>query len=87
MYAFKCGDDSKNKLKGICKTQSKHIKFEEDKKSLYDEKYQSQCNNYILRSINYEMQLQEIKNSRLSIFDHIRCYITETESEPWNLFK
>ena len=29
MYAFKCGDDSKNKLKGISRSQSKHIKFEE----------------------------------------------------------
>ena len=29
MYAFKCGDDSKNKLKGISKSQSKHIKFQE----------------------------------------------------------
>ena len=27
MYAFKCGDDSKNKLKGISKSQSKHIKL------------------------------------------------------------
>ena len=32
MYAFKCGDDSKNKLKGISKSQSEHIKFEEYKK-------------------------------------------------------
>ena len=32
MYAFKCGDDSKNKLKGISKSQSKRIKFEEYKK-------------------------------------------------------
>ena len=31
MYAFKCGDDSKNKLKGISKSQSKNIKFEEYK--------------------------------------------------------
>ena len=29
MYAFKCGDDSKNKLKGIFKSQSKNIEFEE----------------------------------------------------------
>ena len=29
MYAFKCGDDSKNKLKGIYKSQSKHIELEE----------------------------------------------------------
>ena len=25
MYAFKCGSDGKNKLKGISKSQSKHI--------------------------------------------------------------
>ena len=29
MYAFKCGDDSKNKLKGISKSQSNNIRFEE----------------------------------------------------------
>ena len=29
IYLFKCGDDSRNKLKGICKSQSKNIKFEE----------------------------------------------------------
>ena len=28
-YAFKCGNDSKNKLKGISKSYSKNIKFEE----------------------------------------------------------
>ena len=32
MYSFKFGDDSKNKLKGVSKSQSKHIKFEEHKK-------------------------------------------------------
>ena len=34
MYVFKCGDDSKNKLKGVSKTQSKNIKFEEYKNCL-----------------------------------------------------
>ena len=29
MYAFKRGDDSKSKLKGISKSQSKNNKFEE----------------------------------------------------------
>ena len=29
MYAFKCGDDCKNKLKGISKSQSKNIKLQE----------------------------------------------------------
>ena len=31
MYSFKCGDDSKNKLKGLSKSQSKHITIEEYK--------------------------------------------------------
>ena len=29
MYAFKCGDDSKNKLKGVSKSFSKNVQFEE----------------------------------------------------------
>ena len=61
MYAFKCGDDSKNKLKGISKSQSKHIKLEEYKNCLDGKEYQKECNNYILRSINHEMRLQEVK--------------------------
>ena len=40
MYAFKCGVDSKNKLEGIFKSQSKHIKFEVYKKCLDGEEYQ-----------------------------------------------
>ena len=39
MYAFKCGNDSKNKLKGVSKSQSKNIKIEEYKKCLDDEEY------------------------------------------------
>ena len=67
MYAFKCGDDSKHKLKGISKSQSKKNKFEEYKKCLDGEEYQEECNNYILRSINHELHLEEIKKSTLSI--------------------
>ena len=33
-YAFKCGDDSKNNLEGISKSQSKNVKFEEYKRCL-----------------------------------------------------
>ena len=29
MYAFKCGDDIENKVKGNCKSQGKNIEFEE----------------------------------------------------------
>ena len=84
MYAFKCGDDSKNKLKGISKSQSKIIKFKEYKKCLDGEEYQRECNNYIIRSINHEMVLQKVKKSTLSIFDDKRCYINNIESKPWN---
>ena len=58
MYAFECGSDGKNKLKGVCKSQSKHFKFEEYKNCLDGKEYQKECNNYILRSINHEMYLQ-----------------------------
>ena len=44
------------------------------------------CDNYILKSINHEMVLHEIKKSTLSIFDDKRCYINETESKPWNYY-
>ena len=84
MYAFKCGDDSKNKIKSSSKSQSNHKKFEEYKKCLDGLEYQRDCNNYILKPINHETVLQEINKSKLSIFDDKRCYINETESKPWN---
>ena len=84
MYAFKCGDDSKNKLKGISKSQSKNIKFEEYKKCLDGEEYQKECDNFIIRSINHDLVLQKVKKSTLSIFDDKRCYINNIESKPWN---
>ena len=83
-YAFKCGNDSKNKLKGISKSQSKNIKFEEYYNCLFGREYQQECDNYILRSINHEMDLQKVKKSTLSIFDDKRCYINNIESKPWN---
>ena len=47
-YSFKCKGkiESKNKMKGISKSQSKLIIFEEDKKSLDGEEYQNECNKY-----------------------------------------
>ena len=84
MYSFKCGDNNKNKFKSISKSQSKHIKFEELYNCLFGGKYQKECNIYIIRSINHEMVLQEVKKSTLSIFDDKRCYINNIESKPWN---
>ena len=60
-YAFKCGNDSKNKLKGISKSQSKYINFEEYYNCLFGREYEQECDNYILRSINHEMVLQKVK--------------------------
>ena len=62
-YSFKCKGNnvSKTKIKEICKSQSKHIKFEEYKKCLFGGEYQKECDNYILRSINHETHLQEKK--------------------------
>ena len=74
-YSFKCKDkdENKNKMKRISKPQSKHIKFEEYYNCLFDREYQKECNNYIIRSINHQMILQEVKKSTLSLFDDKRC--------------
>ena len=60
MYSFRCGEHSKSKLKGISKSQIKHIEFEEYYNCLFGGKHKKGCNNFILRSINHEMHLQEI---------------------------
>ena len=84
IYDFKGRNDSKYKLKGISKSQSKDIKFEEIKKCLDGEEYQQECDNYIIRSIIHEMVLQKVKKSTLSNFDDKRCYINNIEKKPWN---
>ena len=71
-------------MKGISKSQSKKIKFEEYIKCLDGEEYQQECDIYIIRSINHEMVLQKVKKSTSSIFDDKRCYINNIESKPWN---
>ena len=86
MYAFKCGDDSKNRLKGISKSYSKNIKVEEYYNCLFDGEYEQKSDNYIIRSINQEMKLQQVKKSTLSQFVDKRCFINETESIPWKYF-
>ena len=50
-YTFKCKniDENKNKIKGISKSQSKHIKFEKYYNCLFGGEYQRECNIYIIR--------------------------------------
>ena len=43
MCSCKCGDDSKNKLKGFSKSQLKHIKCEDYKKCLDGREHQKEC--------------------------------------------
>ena len=85
-YSFesKNNNENKNKIKGISKSQSKHIKFEEYYNCLFGGKYEKECDNDIIRSLNHEMYLQKVRKSTLSLFDDKRCYINETESKPWN---
>ena len=84
MYAFKCGDDSKIKLKRVSKSQSKHIKFDEYYNCLFGGEYRQECDNYKFRSLYHELYLQRVKKSTLYQFDDKRCYKNETESIPWN---
>ena len=84
MYSLKCGNNSKNRLKGVSKSQSKHIKFEECYNCLFGGEYQKDCDKYKVRSIDHGKYLQRVKKTTLSLFDGKRCYINETESKPWN---
>ena len=86
MYAFKCKDkeEDKNKLKGISKSKSKSIKFEEYKKCLNGEKFENECVKYILKSSNHDMYIRGTKKTTLSIFDDKRNYLDNITSIPWN---
>ena len=63
MYAYKCRNDSKNKLNGFSKSYSKNNKFEEYYICLFEGRYQQECDNYIIRSLNHGMYLQRVKKS------------------------
>ena len=71
MYAFKCGKDSKNKMKSVSKSYCKNIKFEDYFKCLFGEESQQECVNYFIRSLNHEMYLQQTKNL------HYLCLMTK----------
>ena len=85
-YSFKCksDDESKNKLEGISKSQTKHNKFEEFKASLDGEEYQKESDNYKSHSINHELFHQNVKKMTSSIFDDKRNYLNNKESLTWN---
>ena len=43
-----------------------------------------ESDNYVIRSINHEMYLQEVRKTTISAFDKERCFLNEFESTPWN---
>ena len=70
MYAFKCKDDTedKNKLKGISKSQSKNIKFQEHYNCVYGKEFTRECENYSSRQINHDMKMQKVKKNNIIYF-------------------
>ena len=61
-------------MKGISKSDSKNIKFDEYKKCLNAEEYQKEHDNYVTRSVIHELYLQLVQKSTLSLFVDKRCY-------------
>ena len=80
--AFKYGDDSKKKLKGLSKSYSKNTKF--DYLCLDNEKYHQEGDSYINRSLNHEIYLQKVSGNSLAIFDDKSFYESDIECKPWN---
>ena len=66
-------------MKGISKSQSRKIKFEESYYCLFGGEYQKECDKSIFRSINHEMYLEKVQKSTLSAFDEKRYYIKKIE--------
>ena len=83
VYSFIGNDKNTKKLKGILKSYSKKFKFEKYKKCLDGEKYQQECDNHLLRSVNHEMYLQKVKKSTF-FFDDEMNFLNITKSLPRN---
>ena len=83
-YDFRCGDDSKKKLKSISKSQSTNIKFEQHKICLVGEENENVCDICILESISQDIYLQKERKTTISIFDDKKNYLYNIEKLSWN---
>ena len=72
MYAFKCGDDSRNKMKDFVNLNRKILKLKN--KCLDGGENQKEPDNSTIRSLNHEMFLQRVLRSTLPPFNDKRCY-------------
>ena len=79
MYSY---DDNHNKLKGLSKVSAKNITIKDYEKTL-NENSTSEHSNYVLRSDNHQMYLQEIKKSTLNASDDKRYYLRAINSIPY----
>ena len=59
----------------------KKVNFEGYYKCLFGWKYQQECDDYILRSLNHEKLFQKVLRSTLSQFDDKRCYEISIETK------
>ena len=82
-YSFRCNDKNTNFIKGISRSPSKNIKFEEFFRCLFGRQYQKECDNFLNRSLNHEMYLQEVKKSKVSSIDDKLHFESNMESKPW----
>ena len=84
VYSFESGSENKNVLPGICKSQSKNVKFEEVYNCLVGGDYEKESDTHIIKSIRHKTYLQKVRESTFSLFDEKQCYQKEIESLPWN---
>ena len=78
--SYNCGNDNERRMKGISKCKLKNNNFEVYFKCSYEQSYQKECDNNVIRSNNHEMYLQLLRKSTLSHFDEKHCNKNETKS-------
>ena len=73
MFSLKCGDDSKNKLKGVSKYQSKRSKFEEYYNCLFVGEYQKNVIIIFFVQLTLKRIFKKLENERYlySMINHV----------------
>ena len=67
------------KRRGISKSLSTNIEFEEYHNCFCRAEHRKRCDAYVLRSINHGMYLERVCKF-VSVFEEKRCYLNEYES-------
>ena len=83
LYACKTGNDYQKKLKGIQKSYSKNIEFD-NILSVFNQIYEKECTQHLILSIIHDMFVQKVTKKSLSPFDDKREFINNIESIPFS---